>query len=78
MTIKEKVRAKLVIWKVALAANKSPAEVRKEMQAAIDLAWQTTTPATLEAQHHRFPAGKPTVEEFMIELGKQLKNMQAK
>ena len=74
MTIKEKIRAELVIWKVALAANKSPAEVRKEMQAAIDMAWQTATPAAIEAQYHRFPAGKPTVEEFMIEMGKQLKN----
>ena len=79
MKIKDQVKAQLVIWKVAVQAGKTPAEVRKDMQEALDIAWEGAWQhGNLQAQiawQHQFPGGrKPTLEQFMIELGKQLRN----
>lgn len=70
MNIKDQIRAELVILKVALQAKKAPSTVRRDMQDVIDIAWQSDDPATIAMQLRKFPAGKPTVEEFMIELSK--------
>lgn len=41
-------------------------DVRQEMQAAIDAAWEN--PDGAELQHQLFPDGKPTPEEFIRTL----------
>lgn len=70
MTIKEKVRAHRVIKQVAREEGREPAEVRQDMQAAIDAAWENQAGAELQLQ--LFPAGKPTVEEFLIRIRREL------
>lgn len=37
----------------------------EEMQQAIDMAWSSTDPDVVLFQLQLFPAGKPTVEEFI-------------
>ena len=38
---------------------------KKEMQKAIDLAWENPTPEEKLFQEFYFPNGKPTVDEFI-------------
>lgn len=79
MKIKDQIKAQLVIWKVALDAGKTPAEVKRDMQEALDIAWRGAwEPGNLQAQvewQRRFLGGrKPSLETFLIELGKQLRS----
>ncbi len=66
------------VWTIfeIMAAKKgiTPAEIRKELQEGIDLAWASTDPI-IQANHLRlFPQGKPSVEAFLLKLAKDLKN----
>ena len=45
----------------------------KEMQKAIDLAWENPTPQEKLFQELYFPNGKPTVEEFIRKVGDLIK-----
>ena len=45
--------------------NKMNNRKRKEMQKAIDLAWENPTPEEKLFQEFYFPNGKPTVDEFI-------------
>ncbi len=45
----------------------------KEMQKAIDLAWENPSPKEKLFQELYFPNGKPTVEEFIRKVGDLLK-----
>ena len=45
----------------------------KEMQKAIDLAWENPTPEEKLFQELYFPKGKPTVEEFIRKVGDLMK-----
>lgn len=69
MTIKEKIRANRAIRQVAEREGKSPAEIRQAMQEAIDTAW--ANPAGRAMQQQLFPAGKPTVEEFLLRTARK-------
>ena len=46
---------------------------KKEMQKAIDLAWENPPPEEKRFQEFYFPNGKPTVEEFIRKVGDLLK-----
>ena len=62
-------------WHCARAriqAGKTPAQVRRDMQEVIDLAWSEPSAEAAAMQQYRFPAGKPTVEEFLINLSHQI------
>ena len=72
MKLKNWIRAQLVLQKVALQAGKTPAEVRQEMQEDIDIAWSNPSAEAAMMQQYRFPAGKPTVEEFVVMLSHQI------
>lgn len=41
-------------------------KVRREIQAAIDAAWDTDDLGALKLQRELFPNGKPTPEEFIV------------
>ena len=71
MTLKESFKAKAIIHAVALKENQSVEHVRKEMQEALDAAWEAAwAPGNIRGQvawQRLFPGGrKPTVEEFII------------
>lgn len=76
MKFREWIRAKAVIRELARRDGVSPAAVRASMQEAIDEAWATADPAARAEQLRRFPAGKPTVEAFMIRLAGDLQTEQ--
>lgn len=74
MSMKQNIRATIAIWKIALQAGKTAAEVRRDMQEAIDFAWATTDPVIKEEQLCRFPEGKPSIEHFVAQLAGEIKN----
>ena len=67
--MKTKIRAKRAIRETARRTGKTPKQCLADMQEAIDAAWETTDPAAQAYQKQLFPAGKPTVEEFIAVLG---------
>ena len=46
---------------------------KKEMQKAIDLAWENPKPQEKLFQEFYFPNGKPTVDEFIRKVGDLIK-----
>ena len=66
MTIEEKRQATDAIRKMALMEGVDEAAARRELQAAIDEAWNN--PAGRAAQQRIFPEGKPSVEEFIFRV----------
>ena len=51
----------------------SVAEVMRDIQEAIDEAWNNPDPAIRESQRKMFPNGKPSIEEFIKAMAKQMK-----
>ena len=74
MTIKEKIKAQLVLCKVAHRQGQTVAEIRSSIQAAIDAAWAAGEPAAMAEIRRRFPTGKPTVEEILTQTAQQLRS----
>lgn len=79
MTIKERIQARLVLCAVAQKYGQPVEQVRQEMQTAIDAAWdQAWQPGNLQAQvewQRWFPGGrKPSLEQFLITMGQQLRS----
>ena len=70
MKLKDKIRAKQTIRATGRHFGVSPAQSRAEMQAAIDAGWENSRsdPAAKAYWQQLFPAGKPTVEEFIAVL----------
>ena len=54
----------------------TPEEVRREIQACIDEAWNTDDLAAMNLQRELFPDGKPTPEQFISTVAKHLKSRQ--
>ena len=71
MKIIEIIKGKTAIQKVADREGKSYAEIEAAIREAIDLAW--ADPTVREYQDTVFPAGKPSVEEFVVKTGKYIK-----
>ena len=74
MTIKERIKAQLVLYTVARKNGRNSAEIRQDMQEAIDAAWSAGEPAAMAEIRRWFPAGKPTVEEFLTRTARQLRS----
>lgn len=70
MTIMEKNRVDAVIVALALREGIPSEEVRKRMQESIDAAWDSQDPDGQAYQRQLFPAGKPTLEEFIVRMAK--------
>lgn len=43
----------------------SDEQIRRDLQEALDAAWESSDPAALQLQGELFPAGKPTLEQFI-------------
>ena len=70
MTFKDYLRVQAVLRATAAREGISVAEVKRNIQEAIDAAW--ADPAGREAQQELFPEGKPTPEEMIVRLGKRI------
>jgi len=57
---------------IAKKYKTTPEEVRREIQASIDEAWETDDPVAIVYQTLLFPNGKPTPEEFLLTLGRRI------
>lgn len=67
-------KAKRAIQKIARREGKSVAEIRAEMQAALDASRQNPDPR-VQSQWREIPCkgAVPTVEEFIIHMAKKVK-----
>ena len=72
MTLTNLNHAWSVIRKIAEAEGTTPAVIRQEMAAAIDAAWANPDPDAQAKQQQLFPAGKPSVEFFLLRISKEL------
>ena len=78
MTLKERLHAKASLYTVAAREECNVAQIRNDIQAAIDEAWDTAwVQGNLQAQanwQRLFPHGKkPSVEEFIAVMANQIK-----
>ncbi len=73
MKFSDKVKAKAVIRRVADQYGVAVSEVRREMQAALDAAWDNPDEQVQEQQRRLFPEGKPSLELFLVTLAKDIK-----
>lgn len=79
MTLQQLGRAWATIKTVAEQEGTTPAEVRAEMQEAIDEAWENSGDGKTAAWKEYFPNGqKPSVEEFIIILGNRIRRDRGK
>lgn len=74
MKIFDTMKGKAAIRGTADHFGEAPEDVRREIQAAIDAAWDTEDPAAMTLQRELFPDGKPTPEQFIATVAKHLKN----
>ena len=74
MKIFDTMKGKAAIRGTADHFGEAPEDVRREIQAAIDAAWDTEDPAAITLQRELFPYGKPTPEQFIATVAKHLKN----
>lgn len=72
MKIFDNMRGRAAIQGTADRFGQSPEEVRREIQAAIDAAWNSTDPAAQAFCTSLFPE-KPTPEQFIIALAQLTK-----
>ncbi len=70
MSIKNRVIGKAAIIRTASRCEKAPADVRADIQEAIDAAWASEDPQTIRARAMLFPKGKPTAEEFVAVIAR--------
>lgn len=68
MTNNEKNHISRIIQQIADREGIRAEDVRQAMQASIDEAWATADPAAQSRQRQLFPAGKPTVEAFLLRM----------
>ena len=69
---KQKNNPEGVFEQIAAQHGISVEEVVREIQAAVDAAWGNPDPAIRARQQQLFPNGKPTVEEFIRTMAKQV------
>lgn len=73
MKIFDTMKGRAAISRTAEHYGVSNAEVRAEMQKALDAAWETTDPVAKQKQAELFPNGKPTLEQFIVALSDAVK-----
>lgn len=76
MKIFDTMRGKAAIRGTADHFGQTPEQVRRDMQEAIDAAWNTDDLAAMKLQRELFPDGKPTPEQFIATVAKHLKSHQ--
>ena len=73
MKLFDNLRGRAAIQGTADHFGQPPEDVRREIQAAIDAAWDTDDLAAMKLQRELFPDGKPTPEQFISTVAKHLK-----
>lgn len=73
MRLFDSLKGKAAIRGTADHFGETPEDVRREIQAAIDAAWNTEDPAAMTLQRELFPAGKPTPEQFIATVARHIK-----
>lgn len=73
MKIFDALKSSAVIRTTADRFGGSTENIRREIQAAIDAAWNTDDQAARDHQRALFPVGKPTPEQFISTTAKHLK-----
>jgi len=48
-----------------MQSNNNAKQIEREMQAALDIAWNSADSVITAKQRQLFPNGKPSVEEFL-------------
>lgn len=76
MKILDNMKGRSVIRCTADHFGESELQVRKDMQEALDAAWATDDPAAKKLQEDLFPDGKPTLEQFIVTLGRHIREQQ--
>lgn len=76
MKIFDRMKGRSVIRQTADHFGESELQIRKDMQDALDEAWATADPEAKALQEQLFPGGKPTLEEFIVTLGRHIKEQQ--
>ena len=72
--MKQKKKPQSMLEQIAQLHGVSVDEVVREMQAAIDAAWNSPVIAIQEQQRKLFPRGKPSVGEFILVMAAQAKS----
>ena len=70
---KRKNKPEGIFEKLAAQYGVSAGEVVREIQTALDAAWDNPDPAIRERQRAIFPNGKPSVEEFIRVMAERAK-----
>ena len=73
MKISDAMKGMDVIRQTARHYGVTEEEVRRDMQEALDAAWGSSDPEVRAFQEQLFPDGKPCLEDFIITLGKYMK-----
>lgn len=76
MNIFDTMKGRSVIRRTAGHFGESELQIRKDMQEALDAAWATDDPAAKELQERLFPGGKPSLEQFIVTMGRYIKEQQ--
>jgi len=63
-----------IFEQIAAQYGVSAGEVVRDIQAAVDDAWDNPDPAIRARQRQLFPSGKPTVEDFIRIMADEVKN----
>lgn len=62
-----------IIKVIASKENVTSESVYKEIQKAIDIAWQSENTEEVENQKRIFPVGKPSIDEFLHKIYGKIK-----
>lgn len=76
MKIFDNMRGRASIIRTAEHFGQSEEQIRKDMQEALDAAWATDDPEAKALQEQLFPGGKPTLEQFIVTLGRHIREQQ--
>ena len=76
MKIFDSMKGRTVIRRTADHFGESELQIRKDMQEALDAAWATDDPAAKKLQEELFPDGKPSLEQFIVTLGRYIKDQE--
>jgi len=73
MKMLDRIKGKAAIQAAAEQFGLTPEQMYREIRACIEEAWSSNDPAVRARQNVLFPNGKPTPEQFISTLAKQIK-----
>ena len=62
-----------LLEQIAAQNGVSVDDVAREMQSTIDATWNNPDPTARESQRKLFPNGKPSIDEFILVVARQIK-----